>query len=204
MKFIWPWKLAFSVSVHARKIRWGMALSGPRILGLLAGWVGECGLCCACLLREGCSKTDHISTKWRSYRSCSLLQEALCGKITVWRQFPPPFSAWLLTRSSQSISWLASICFSVTYISCKGASSKLSCFTNSHINFPRTNLLCRTLPTVNQAAGKTSSMYPFILICSFPTSVDSFLCVIEVQTLDILIHCQLEGLVKFLNVKLLE
>lgn len=57
---------------------------------------------------------------------------------------------------------------------------------------------------MNQAAGKTSSMYPFILICSFPTSADSFLCVTEVQKLDILILCQLEGLVKYLNVKLLE
>lgn len=57
---------------------------------------------------------------------------------------------------------------------------------------------------MNQAAGKTSSMYLFILICSFPTSVVSFLCVTEVQKLDILILCQLEGLVKYLNVKLLE
>lgn len=54
---------------------------------------------------------------------------------------------------------------------------ELLCFTNNLIYFPRTNLLCRELPTGNQAAGKTSSMYPFILICSFPTSAASFLSV---------------------------
>ena len=56
----------------------------------------------------------------------------------------------------------------MTYITAKG---QAQCYSVSLI----APLLSLELLPVNQAAGKTSSVYPFILVSYFPTSVASFL-----------------------------